>query len=59
MILGHRHPAVQAAVHAAVDGGLSFGAPTERETELVEAIIAPRPVARAAAPGELGNGRRR
>ena len=39
MILGHRHPAVQAAVHAAVDGGLSFGAPTERETELVEAII--------------------
>ena len=40
MILGHRHPAVQAAVHAAVDGGLSFGAPTARETELVEAIIA-------------------
>src|SRR5450432_3568912 len=39
MILGHRHPAVQAAVHAAVDGGLSFGAPTERETELVETII--------------------
>src|SRR5450432_48097 len=39
MILGHRHPAVQAAVHAAVDGGLSFGAPTERETELVGAII--------------------
>ena len=39
MILGHRHPAVQAAVHAAVDGGLSFGAPTARETELVEAII--------------------
>ncbi len=40
MILGHRHPAVQAAVHEAVDGGLSFGAPTARETELVEAIIA-------------------
>ena len=40
MILGHRHPAVQAAVHAAVDGGLSFGAPTARETELVEAIVA-------------------
>jgi len=39
MILGHRHPAVQAAVHAAVDGGLSFGAPTARETELVQAII--------------------
>ena len=40
MILGHRHPAVQAAVHAAVDNGLSFGAPTARETELVEAILA-------------------
>jgi len=40
MILGHRHPAVQAAVHAAVEEGLSFGAPTERETELAEAILA-------------------
>ncbi len=40
MILGHRHPAVQAAVHAAVDDGLSFGAPTERETLLAEAILA-------------------
>src|SRR5436305_7647006 len=40
MILGHRHPAVQAAVHAAVDEGLSFGAPTEREVELAEAILA-------------------
>ncbi len=39
MILGHRHPAVQAAVHEAVDQGLSFGAPTERETELAEAIL--------------------
>jgi glutamate-1-semialdehyde 2,1-aminomutase len=39
MILGHRHPAVQAAVHAAVDEGLSFGAPTARETELVEEIL--------------------
>jgi hypothetical protein len=40
MILGHRHPAVQAAVHAAVEDGLSFGAPTEREIELAEAILA-------------------
>ena len=40
MILGHGHPAVLAAVHAAVDQGLSFGAPTERETQLAEAIIA-------------------
>jgi glutamate-1-semialdehyde 2,1-aminomutase len=39
MILGHRHPAVEAAVHRAVDEGLSFGAPTEREIELVEAIL--------------------
>ena len=39
MILGHRHPAVQAAVHAAVDEGLSFGAPTERETLLAEAVL--------------------
>ncbi|MDQ2734806.1 MAG: glutamate-1-semialdehyde 2,1-aminomutase [Pseudomonadota bacterium] len=39
MILGHRHPAVEAAVHRAVDEGLSFGAPTEREIELAEAIL--------------------
>jgi glutamate-1-semialdehyde 2,1-aminomutase len=39
MILGHRHPAVEAAVHRAVDEGLSFGAPTEREVELAEAIL--------------------
>ena len=43
MILGHRHPAVQAAVHAAVEEGLSFGAPTEREIELAEAILAQVP----------------
>jgi glutamate-1-semialdehyde 2,1-aminomutase len=39
MILGHGHPAVLAAVHEAVDQGLSFGAPTEREIELAQAII--------------------
>ncbi|MEO6408782.1 MAG: glutamate-1-semialdehyde 2,1-aminomutase [Burkholderiaceae bacterium] len=39
MILGHGHPAVRAAVHASVDDGLSFGAPTRREIELVEAIL--------------------
>ena len=39
MILGHRHPAVTAAVLAAVEQGLSFGAPTEREVELAEEII--------------------
>jgi glutamate-1-semialdehyde 2,1-aminomutase len=39
MILGHRHPAVEDAVHRAVDEGLSFGAPTEREIELAEEIL--------------------
>ncbi len=39
MILGHGHPAVLEAVHRAVDEGLSFGAPTEREIELAEAIL--------------------
>ena len=40
MILGHGHPAVLAAVQAACLQGFSFGAPTEREIELAEAIIA-------------------
>jgi glutamate-1-semialdehyde 2,1-aminomutase len=40
MILGHGHPAVLAAVHRAVDEGLSYGAPTEREVELAERIVA-------------------
>ena len=40
MILGHGHPAVVDAVQRAVADGLSFGAPTEREIELAEAILA-------------------
>jgi len=40
MILGHGHPAVLEAVQKAALGGFSFGAPTEREIELAEAIIA-------------------
>lgn len=40
MILGHGHPAVLQAVQQAVTEGLSFGAPTEREIELAEAILA-------------------
>ncbi len=43
MILGHGHPAVLEAVHQAAMDGFSFGAPTEREIELVEAIIAQVP----------------
>jgi glutamate-1-semialdehyde 2,1-aminomutase len=39
MILGHGHPAVLDAVHKAAADGLSFGAPTEREIELAEAIL--------------------
>jgi len=39
MILGHGHPAVIEAVQRAVGEGLSFGAPTEREIELAEAIL--------------------
>jgi glutamate-1-semialdehyde 2,1-aminomutase len=40
MILGHGHPAVVEAVQKAVVEGFSFGAPTEREIELAEAILA-------------------
>jgi glutamate-1-semialdehyde 2,1-aminomutase len=40
MILGHGHPAVVDAVQKAALDGFSFGAPTEREIELAEAIIA-------------------
>jgi glutamate-1-semialdehyde 2,1-aminomutase len=39
MILGHGHPAVLDAVQKAARDGLSFGAPTEREIELAEAIL--------------------
>ena len=39
MILGHGHPAVVEAVQKAVLEGFSFGAPTEREIELAEALL--------------------
>jgi glutamate-1-semialdehyde 2,1-aminomutase len=39
MILGHGHPAVLEAVQKASLDGFSFGAPTEREVELVEALL--------------------
>ncbi|NML43048.1 glutamate-1-semialdehyde 2,1-aminomutase [Ramlibacter sp. G-1-2-2] len=39
MILGHGHPRVVEAVQRAVLEGFSFGAPTEREVELAEAIV--------------------
>ncbi|MHB1065338.1 MAG: glutamate-1-semialdehyde 2,1-aminomutase [Georgenia sp.] len=37
-LLGHAHPEVVAAVEAAARRGLSFGAPTEAEVELAEAV---------------------
>jgi len=39
MILGHQHPAVVAAVHAATDRAFSFGAPTAAENELAQLIV--------------------
>jgi glutamate-1-semialdehyde 2,1-aminomutase len=39
-ILGHAHPAVVEAVQRAAADGTSYGAPTEREVELAEAICA-------------------
>src|SRR3954452_5678086 len=38
MILGHAHPRVVAAAVEAARNGSSYGAPTERETELAELI---------------------
>ena len=38
MILGHAHPAVIQAVKEAADRGLSFGAPTEIETEMAATV---------------------
>ncbi|HTE18774.1 MAG TPA: glutamate-1-semialdehyde 2,1-aminomutase [Armatimonadota bacterium] len=43
MILGHAHPKVLEAVHAAVDRGTSYGAPTELEVRLAEKIVAAVP----------------
>jgi len=38
LILGHRAPAVIAAIEEVLESGTSFGAPTEREIDLAEAI---------------------
>lgn len=43
MILGHRHPQVEAAIAEALRRGTSYGAPTEAETELAELVIAAVP----------------
>lgn len=43
MLLGHAHPAVTEALHTAVSGGTSYGAPTEGEVELAEEMTARTP----------------
>ena len=39
MILGHAHPQVVEALRIAAESGTSFGAPTERESQLAEMIL--------------------
>ena len=39
VILGHGHPSITKAVQAAAEHGTSYGAPTEREVLLAEAIV--------------------
>lgn len=39
LILGHAHPRVRRAVIEATELGTSFGAPTERESEIAEAVV--------------------
>jgi glutamate-1-semialdehyde 2,1-aminomutase len=39
MLLGHTHPAVSKALHAAVDRGTSYGAPCEDEIILAKAVV--------------------
>jgi glutamate-1-semialdehyde 2,1-aminomutase len=43
MVLGHAHPEVLKAVHAAVNKGLSYGAPTAIETAMAERLMALMP----------------
>jgi glutamate-1-semialdehyde 2,1-aminomutase len=46
MLLGHAHPEVMAAVSDALTRGTSYGAPTEAEVDLAEAIVERTPVER-------------
>ena len=43
LVLGHAHPAVVDALHAAAANGSSFGAPVEQEVELARLICAALP----------------
>lgn len=42
-ILGHAHPQVREAAHAALENGSSYGAPTLLETELAELLVQSTP----------------
>src|SRR6516225_1593475 len=39
LIFGHRHPEIKAAIMTALGLGSTFGAPTERETEIAETVV--------------------
>src|SRR6185312_4444699 len=39
LIAGHAHPAVVAGLREAIEGGTSYGAPTEAETELAQTVV--------------------
>ncbi len=54
-ILGHAHPAVVAAVREAAGRGTTFGAPTEGEVLLAEAITRPGARMRAGPTGVVGH----
>ena len=43
MILGHRHPEVISALSLALNEGISYGAPIEKEIELAECILSAFP----------------
>ncbi|MCC7536060.1 MAG: glutamate-1-semialdehyde 2,1-aminomutase [Deltaproteobacteria bacterium] len=43
MIVGHAHPEVVAEIQRVAEAGTSYGAPTEREIELAEQIVAAYP----------------
>ena len=43
LALGHAHPSIVRAVAGQLEAGSTFGAPTELETELAEAIVAAMP----------------
>src|SRR3954447_13595313 len=43
LILGHGHPSVRSSVASALERGSTFGAPTELEVEIAEAVVAAVP----------------